>query len=551
MADIDTSIPPWLQRNWTPREPFDPTPWLQERYNRQVEAQKLPLQLQGMALQNQAHQLAIAHQGMLNEAAGLELMNDHADAPLLQEYLNKVAQTQGGSLVVKAPAFRGKRARDVVLNQEKMDSDTAYGISLKQRIIDQTRRAASLPAIPGVPIPRPRADGTFDEAELGAAEQAALAWKQQNEIAQDAARISAQEAARTREMQARQPLEIAQINARAEAEAKAKQMYERDPAMTAGMDLARLKESLLQSQQQTRNIAESTPELEAELSRQRQLQTVIDTMESKQKKAPGTLAEKMATAQTLDSEVQAAADSGDPAALQAATDKQNAMEALLYPKGTKLQGADPVTGKPTVRVVGGTTAAEDEMTAKTRSGLQQQVQGNIQAAKILHDLQQKVDWSTVGPMAYAAEKLGRFGPGTLLGISGESGAAGRAEIRGAKLDVMQQLERSGHSSAAVMKTIESTLPSLGFFETPAAAQAAVAERKRSAILDGLNAARQLGQKPPSQLIQLLSTYKATELRRMVNTGLLQSEDATAAYDLQQKSPANNPTNTPVADWIKR
>lgn len=551
MAELNTSVPEWLQRNWVPEPGFDPTPWLQERYRRQVEQQKLPLELQGMALANEAHRLAVEHQGVLNETAGLELNQYKSELPIINDYLSRASTTPGGSMAIPIPnGIRSKMGMDTLLNRQKIDADTAYGISLKQRIIDQTKRAASLPLVPGGSIPRPRADGTFDEAELGSAEQAALAWKQRNEIEQDAAKIAAQEAAKEQSAQANQPRELERIRTRAQAEAEAKQIFERDPALAAGIDLAKAKESLLQSKQATNKIAESTPELEAELSRQRQLQTVIDSMESKQKRSPGTLAEKMASVTDLNAAVDAAANSGDPNALQDATERRDAMEALLYPKGTKIQASDPITGNPMTRVVGGTTTAEDEMTAKTRSSLQQQVQGSIQAAKILHDLQQKVDWTTVGPGAYVAEKLGRFGPGSLLGLSSESGAAGRAEIRGAKMDIMQQMERAGHSSTAVMKTIESTLPSLGFFESPSAAQSAVAERKRSSILEGLNAARQLNQKPPGELIQLLSTYKSTELKRMVNTGLLRPEDALAAYTLQQAGPGRTPTNTPVADWVK-
>lgn len=548
--DLDTSVPPWLQRNLAFREPFDPTPWLQERYRRQVQAQTLPLQIQGMALENQAHALAIQHQGMINEAAGIELMNDAKDVPVLQQALAKAAQTPGGSLSMSPPAFSGKRARDAWLNQQKMDADTVYGQSLKERIIDQTRRASEIMA-KGGPMLRPGPDGTYNEQDLSAAGDALRQKEQQQELSMISARTAAEEAAKESAAKANLPLELQRIQARAEAEAKFKQMYEKDPALQAGLDLAKMKEALLQSQKATATVAESTPELEDELSRQRQLQTAIDTMEQKTRKSPGTLAEKMNTVKDLNAEVDSAANSGDPAALQDAIQRRDAMEALLYPKGTKIAGTDPITGKPVTRVVGGTTVQEDELTAKTRSSLQQQVQGSIQSAKILHDLEQKVDWTTVGPLAFFAEKLGRFGPGSLIGLGGESGAAGRAEIRGAKLDVMQQMERAGHSSTAVMKTIESTLPHLGLFERPEAARAAVEDRRRSVILEGLNASHQLGQVPPAELIQLLSTYKATELRRMVNSGLLQPDDAISAYKLQQKSPANNPSNTPVADWLKR
>lgn len=254
MPELDTNVPPWLQRNLAFREPFDPTPWLQERYRRQVQAQTLPLQIQGMALQNQAHALAIQHQGMINEAAGIELMNDAKDVPILQDALARAAQTPGGSLSMSPPAFSGKRARDAWLNQQKMDADTVYGQSLKERIIDQTRRASEIMS-KGGPMIRPGPDGTYNEQDLSAAGDALRVKEDQQELDK--------------------------IKTRAEAEAKFKQMYEKDPALVAGMDLAKLKEDLLQSQKATSTVAEWTPELETELARQRQLQTAIDFMEQK------------------------------------------------------------------------------------------------------------------------------------------------------------------------------------------------------------------------------------------------------------------------------
>src|SRR5512143_3762473 len=116
---LDTGIPPWLQRNWAPREPFDPTPWLQERYNRQIEAQKLPLQLQGMALQNEAENLAIQHQGMVNEAAGLELQLYKQDIPVLDAESKEIAKNPMGIVGRQMPPLKSTRARNQWLDWQQ------------------------------------------------------------------------------------------------------------------------------------------------------------------------------------------------------------------------------------------------------------------------------------------------------------------------------------------------------------------------------------------------------------------------------------------------
>lgn len=261
---------------------------------------------------------------------------------------------------------------------------------------------------------------------------------------------------------------------------------------------------------------------------------------------PSALQEKITMSDTLEKQVQAAAASGDKQALGNAIRERDRKEAMIYPKGTRLEGVDPSTGKSEIRIAGGTTAEEDALTASTKSKLQQELQGSVQAAKILHDMDRYLNSSNIGPLATAGEKLGRYG---LLGpagvVSGRAGAPGRAAIRGAKLDLVRELETKGHASATILKEVEKTLPSLGFFETPSAARAAVNERKLSLITQGLNQARDLRTKAPDDLIQLLSVYPTTRINELKTRGIIPPDAADAAVRIQFARHA-----VPVADWVK-
>lgn len=268
--------------------------------------------------------------------------------------------------------------------------------------------------------------------------------------------------------------------------------------------------------------------------------------EKRLNRQPGSLGEKLATSEKLDAEVQSAADSGDKAALEDAIAKRDRQEALIYPKGTRLSGVNPMTGKRETRIVGGTTAEEDQLMAGTKSKLQQELQGSVQAAKVLHDMENMVSGGTVGFFPYLYEKLGRKGVLGMTGLASGAEAAGpRTALRGAKLDLLRELETKGHASATVLKAVEETLPSLGAFETPGAAKEALRERKRSIIAQGLNQAKDLGVSSPQDLIEMLSTFPDTEIKRMMDQRLIPAEAAQEAYKLQVR----RHSNTPVASWL--
>lgn len=126
MAELDTSPAPWLQRAWSPRETFDPTPWLQERYRRQVEQAKLPLQLQGMALQNQAAQLQIEHQGIQNDLANEDLNAYRRDLPRIKDFGDMTKGDPLKMLETPPPQLESIQGQQILSNQIRQASQVGF-----------------------------------------------------------------------------------------------------------------------------------------------------------------------------------------------------------------------------------------------------------------------------------------------------------------------------------------------------------------------------------------------------------------------------------------
>lgn len=164
---LDTQVPAWLQRNWSPRETFDPTPWLQERYKRQVEQQVLPLKLQGMALENQANRLQIEHQGIQNDLQREEMASFARDLPRLRTARMEAAKVPGGSIAIKNPGFESKTAMQLWQEQQKMDAATAYGQAIHQATIDDMKAVTEATQLTGKVL-TPGENGQFDPAQKAA-----------------------------------------------------------------------------------------------------------------------------------------------------------------------------------------------------------------------------------------------------------------------------------------------------------------------------------------------------------------------------------------------
>lgn len=183
MALADQEIPAWLQRNWAPKEPFDPTPWLQERFRRQVIQAKLPLELQQMELANKAAQLEIETRGLQNDLVNQEMNAYAQELPALREYMSQAEGTAGGAISLPPPAFRSKRAMAAIAERQKIDADTGYGIALNRTITEQTKNVAEWMPLANMTI-APRPDGTFDPQQYALLGEMAAQAKQASELEQ-------------------------------------------------------------------------------------------------------------------------------------------------------------------------------------------------------------------------------------------------------------------------------------------------------------------------------------------------------------------------------
>lgn len=173
MPEIDTQVPVWLQRNWVPRETFDPTPWLQERYRRQQEAQIMPLKLQALALQNKASALAIEHQGIVNDEASQEMDFFQEDLPALRAAGERANRVPGGSLNMPAPELRSRKAQEQWLRRQASDAQLVYNKAYAQEQIELTKLAGELTAkeidVEGARLEGPNGTPRWDRAKLSEA----------------------------------------------------------------------------------------------------------------------------------------------------------------------------------------------------------------------------------------------------------------------------------------------------------------------------------------------------------------------------------------------
>lgn len=142
---LDTQAPAWLQRQWTPRETFDPTPWLQDRYARQIDAQVIPLKIQGMQLQNQAEQLHIEHQAMQNEQAGMEMQDYKDQLPAAAEWFKKTRGNPQAMLDTPIPTgVTHPKLQQQILNAQQNAAQTTWGQTYQRQQIANTQLAAFL-----------------------------------------------------------------------------------------------------------------------------------------------------------------------------------------------------------------------------------------------------------------------------------------------------------------------------------------------------------------------------------------------------------------------
>lgn len=143
MADIDASIPPWLQRNWSPQQTFDPTPWLQERYNRQIQAQTLPLQLQGMALRNQQLQLDASHQAVMNDMLNEQQKRYAQELPRFNQLVQE-SKGDPDALANSTETFVNPVLQQRWMDLKKQAADTLLVQTKRANALEQVKTANDL-----------------------------------------------------------------------------------------------------------------------------------------------------------------------------------------------------------------------------------------------------------------------------------------------------------------------------------------------------------------------------------------------------------------------
>lgn len=124
----------------------------------------MPLQIQGMAIQNQAAQLGIEHQGILNEMQGMQL-NQYKDE--LPRFKQAVAETNGDpvALMNRVESFQSPVLQQQWTNLQKSAAQTSLGLAHNEQIKGDFQAAADL-VRKGMPPPELNPDGTINRSSL-------------------------------------------------------------------------------------------------------------------------------------------------------------------------------------------------------------------------------------------------------------------------------------------------------------------------------------------------------------------------------------------------
>lgn len=175
---IDTEVPPWLQRNWQPRDTFDPSPWLAERYRRQVAAEEIPLRLQSMVLQNQQTQLAIQQQAMAAELQGIQLQQYQSELPQLNAAA-KLAATDPNGFRNRPLTFRNPQLQKQYLDLRKMVAESDYALAADKKITEDTELASTIAKETGFIVKRDQ-HGMIDPQSLAMGAEALALQREKN-----------------------------------------------------------------------------------------------------------------------------------------------------------------------------------------------------------------------------------------------------------------------------------------------------------------------------------------------------------------------------------
>jgi hypothetical protein len=168
---LDTNIPSWLQRNWAPRESFDPTPWLQEQYRRKVVEAELPHRIQRLALQNQADQIAIEQSAMETEFKSMELGQYQSELPVVNEWLKGTGGDPLKVLNNPVPSVVNPKLQQAILSAKKMAAESTYAQTVEKYQLGLTEAATKLVSKGKYiqPLVDQQGRASFDPADLAAA----------------------------------------------------------------------------------------------------------------------------------------------------------------------------------------------------------------------------------------------------------------------------------------------------------------------------------------------------------------------------------------------
>lgn len=143
---LDTQVPPWLAQSLGPAP--QQSPWIIDAIRlatqREEMKRKLPLELQGMAIQNQARSLAVEHQGLANEALSLDLAAQKEDLPVYSEWFQQYAQNPVAMVDAPEPPLKSQKYQQMVMSAKHAAAQTTWTKTYQEQQLAATKLAAQL-----------------------------------------------------------------------------------------------------------------------------------------------------------------------------------------------------------------------------------------------------------------------------------------------------------------------------------------------------------------------------------------------------------------------
>lgn len=149
MPELQNQFPDWLNARYAKHAGVG-SPWLDSAIRtgmqREEMRQKLPLQLQEMALRNKANALEVESRGLQNDLANMEMDAYREDLPVLREAMAAASSVPGGATGMPVPQFRSRQAQAQWLQRQNMDAQLVFNKAFATDQIELTKLAAELTA---------------------------------------------------------------------------------------------------------------------------------------------------------------------------------------------------------------------------------------------------------------------------------------------------------------------------------------------------------------------------------------------------------------------